>query len=67
MSESDELILARITITRFLTDNDVVDRVCADAGDGQDLGLADALGMLTLAQHTLVESYSRVEDDGDGE
>lgn len=65
MAEPEGPILARVTITRYLTDNDVIDHVSAEAGDGQDLGLAEALGMLTLAQHTLVETYGRDDDDDD--
>lgn len=53
----DAPVLARITITRVLTDDDIVDRVTAEASDGTDLGLADALGMMRLAEHTLIESY----------
>lgn len=53
----DGLTLARVTITRVLTGNDVIDHVSAEAADGADLGLAEALGMLELAKWTLVESY----------
>lgn len=63
--EPDGLVLARITVTRYLTDDDVIDHVTAESNDGTDLGLADALGMMTLAQHTLVESYTHGDDDGD--
>lgn len=62
MSEDDRPILARITITRYLDETDVVDAVEAEASDGTDLGLAEALGMLELAKFTLVEVYSTVED-----
>lgn len=54
----DAVVLARVTVTRTLTGDDVIDSVTAEAVDGTELGLADALGMLTLAQHTLVESYA---------
>jgi hypothetical protein len=57
----DAIILARVTITRTLTDDDVIDSVTAEAADGTELGLAEALGMLTLAQHTLVETYAERE------
>lgn len=58
---ADDPVLARITITRTLTETDVVDHVSAEAADGEDLGLAEALGMLELAKFTLVESYSESE------
>lgn len=61
-TEPEGPMLARITITRYLTDDDIVDHVSAEATDGTDLGLADALGMMTLAQHTLIASYSDEAD-----
>ena len=57
--EPDGLILARVTVTRYLTGADVIDHVSAEAGDGEDLGLAEALGMMELAKFTLVESYGQ--------
>jgi hypothetical protein len=57
----DAVVLARVTVTRTLTGSDVIDSVTAEAVDGTELGLADALGMLTLAQHTLVETYAERE------
>ena len=61
--EDDAVVLARITITRYLDDNDVVDHVSAEATDGTDLGLAEALGMVELAKFTLVDAYAS-EDGG---
>lgn len=59
MSADDEgVVLARVTVTRYLAGDDVIDSVTAEATDGTDLGLAEALGMLALAQHTLVENYA---------
>lgn len=60
---SDALILARVTVTRYLTGGDVIDHVSAESGEGTDLGLAEALGMMALAQHTLVETYAHADDD----
>jgi hypothetical protein len=59
--EVDQILLARVTITRVLTGTDVIDHVEAEAVDGTDLGLAEALGMLELAKFTLVESYGKEE------
>lgn len=58
-------ILARVTITRYLTDDDVIDHVTAESGDGDDLGLAEALGMMRLAEHTLIECYTSGDEDDD--
>ena len=58
-------ILARVTITRYLSDDDVIDGVVAEAGDGEDLGLAEALGMIELAKFTLVETFTQAADDDD--
>lgn len=63
--EPDQLLIARVTISRVMTGEDMVDHVTAEAADGTDLGLAEALGMLELAKWTLVESYgSEGEDEG---
>jgi hypothetical protein len=61
--ETDQIVIARVTITRVLTGDNVVDQVVAEAADGTDLGLAEALGMLELAKFTLVDCYG--EDDED--
>ena len=61
----DGIILARITITRVLTEGDIVDHVTAEQGDGEVLGLADALGMVELAKFTLVHSRSWQVDEDD--
>lgn len=60
--EDESVILARITITRYLDSDDVVDHVSAEATDGTDLGLAEALGMVELAKFTLVDIYTSDED-----
>jgi hypothetical protein len=61
MMPDGDMLLARVTITRVLTGDDVIDHVEAEAADGTDLGLAEALGMMRLAEHTLIESYEASE------
>lgn len=62
------LIVSRITIVRVLTDDDdIVDQVIAEDGEGDQLGLAESLGMLRLAEHTLLRASEDDEFDGDGE
>lgn len=46
--------IARITIIRQLTDDDVIDHVAAVDPEGDDLPLTEALGMLRLAEDTLI-------------
>lgn len=58
----DGVLLARITITRVLVEDDVIDQVVAEASSGEDMGLADALGMMRLAEHTLIESYAKEDE-----
>lgn len=60
-SEVDQIVLARVTVTRVLDGPDVVDQVIAESADGTNLGLAEALGMMRLAEHTLIESYEAGE------
>ena len=57
----DGMVIATVTITRVLTDEDIVDHVIATQADGYELGLAEALGMMRLAEDTLIRS--RMGDD----
>jgi hypothetical protein len=62
--ESDDgMVLARVVITRVLTEDDVVDHVIAEQADGYELGLAEALGMMRLAEDTLIRSRMDQDDD----
>lgn len=54
--EFNGLILGRIIITRVLSGNDVVDHVIAVTSDEDEIPLAEALGMLRLAEDTLIRS-----------
>lgn len=65
MADEDGLLLGRITITRVLTGENIVDHVIAEQANGNELGLADALGMIELAKFTLVESRTWGEDGED--
>lgn len=66
-AEHDEqetgLVVATITITRTLTSNDLVDRVTAADDEGNELGLAEALGMMRLAEDTLLRARLDDQDD----
>ncbi len=53
---------ATIKITRHLAeDGDLIDKVRAETADGEDLPLTEALGMLRLAEDTLIRE--RMGDD----
>lgn len=54
MSDSEGIKTARITIVRTLTEDDVIDEVTAVDGEGDDLPLTEALGMLRLAEDTVI-------------
>lgn len=58
------LLVAAVTILRRLEGNDLVDLVNAEDGDGNDLDLSTALGMMRLAEDTLIRvSMGEVDDD----
>lgn len=57
-----DIEMGRVTIVRTLTDDDVVDYVHATDGEGNDLPLTEALGMMRLAEDTLIRQRM-----GDGE
>jgi hypothetical protein len=59
----DGLVVSRIVITRYLTDNDLIDHVSTQSEDGYEMGLSEALGMMRLAEDTLIRSA--MEPDGD--
>lgn len=61
MSGPDGMEVARITIVRTLTDDDVVDYVIATDTNGDDLPLTEALGMMRLAEDTIIRE--RMEDE----
>lgn len=52
--EPEGIESARITIVRRITADDVLDQVHALDGQGDDLPLTEALGMLRLAEDTLI-------------
>lgn len=57
----DGIEIATVTIRRVLSEDDLIDHVIAADGEGNELPLAEALGMMRLAEHTLIES--RMSDD----
>lgn len=61
--ELDGIEVARVVVTRILTDDDMVDHVATYASNGADLGLAEALGMLELAKFTLVDTYTDTQEE----
>lgn len=71
MSEHDDdhdaeevgMVISRVIITRVMREDDIVDHVLATTADGDELGLAEALGMMRLAEDTLIRSRTEDEDD----
>lgn len=61
--QADGIEVARVVVTRILTDDDMVDHVATYASNGADLGLAEALGMLELAKFTLVDTYTDTQEE----
>ncbi len=59
----DGIEVARITIIRTVTEDDVIDNVHAHDSHGDDLPLTEALGMLRLAEDTLLHPPEEDEDD----
>lgn len=53
-NDADGFVVGRIIIERRITGDDVVDWVTTDDGQGEEIGIAEALGMLRLAEHTLL-------------
>lgn len=58
---SEPVVLQQVIITRLMRDDDIVDHVTAQTPDGAEIGLAEALGMMRLAEDTLIRS--RMSDD----
>lgn len=57
------MVMQQVIITRVMTASDIVDHVLAIDRDGDEVGLAEALGMMRLAEDTLIRS--RMGDDDD--
>lgn len=55
MADSDGILMSRITIERRLNDDDdIVDQVTTEDNNGDDIPLTEALGMLRMAEDTLL-------------
>jgi hypothetical protein len=63
MTENEGLLVARVTIERRMTGDDIVDYVTTENASGEDLPVTEALGMMRMAEHTLLTP----EDEGDEE
>lgn len=61
MSEHEGMLVGRVTIERRMTDDDVIDWVTTENANGEDLPVTEALGMMRMAEHTLLTP----EDEGD--
>jgi hypothetical protein len=59
----DGMVIARVVITRVMSDDDIIDHVIAATEDGDELGLAEALGMMRLAEDTLIRSRQEAAED----
>lgn len=57
----DHIVLQQVIITRVMRADDIVDHVVAVTAGGDEVGLAEALGMMRLAEDTLIRS--RLDDD----
>jgi hypothetical protein len=55
--------IARIEITKTLTEDDTQVWVSAADSDGTDLPLVEALGMMRLAEDTLIQTRMNRDDD----
>jgi len=60
--DPDQLVLQQVIITRVMREDDVVDHVIAVTAGGDEIGLAEALGMMRLAEGTLIRSRLDGED-----
>ncbi len=60
-TDEDQIVLGQVVITRVMYKGDIVDHVIAQTPDGDEIGLAEALGMMRLAEDTLIRS--READD----
>lgn len=63
LDDLDGMVIAQVVITRIMQDDDIVDHVIACTPEGDELGLAEALGMMRLAEHTLIDARM-ADDDG---
>lgn len=61
MADDEGMEVGRVTIVRRLTDEGVMDAVTASDAEGDDLPLTEALGMMRLAEDSLIRS--RMEDE----
>lgn len=64
LPDVEGMVIARVVITRTLSDDDdILDHVVAITNDGDELGLAEALGMMRLAEDSLIRSRMDEDDE----
>lgn len=56
------VLIAEITISRYFMSEHCVDFITAHDGNGETLGITEALGMLRLAEDQVLQGHR----DGDG-
>lgn len=61
--EPDGLLIGRITISKYATDNDVIILVEQDDGSGDIPALVDALGMVAFAQAHFANAMCYEDED----
>ena len=64
-TEFDGMVIARVIVTRVMSNDDIIDHVIAATADGDELGLAEALGMMRLAEDTLIRSRMGYDEEED--
>lgn len=60
---ADQMVIQQVIITRVMREDDIVDHVIAIDRDGDEIGLAEALGMMRLAEDTLIRARMDPDDD----
>lgn len=68
MDKPEGLLIGRIVIEKYATADDIGIWVDTDNGQGDDLALVDALGMLSFAQHlhgSRIYDYDADADEDD--
>lgn len=62
----DGLLIGRVTIEKYATQDDILLFVDQDNGGGDDLPLIDAMGMVAFAQGHLIQAMTGVDDEDAG-
>jgi hypothetical protein len=62
-SERDGVLIGRLIVSKYATEDDIEVFVTGDDGMGGDLSLIDALGLIAYAQHHTWDSVTYDEAD----